>query len=63
MRTFGSEVTVIDSSPEFLRNEDRDIAEEVKKVLEAKNITFIVDSKVKSIENRDGGVVVSYQDG
>ncbi len=58
---FGSEVTVIDSSPEFLPREDRDIAEEVKKVLEAKNITFVVNSKVKSVENRDGGVVVSYQ--
>ena len=60
---FGSAVTVIDSSSVFLRNEDRDIAAEVKKVLEAKNITFIVDSKVKSVENRDGGVVVSYQAG
>ena len=60
---FGSAVTVIDSSPVFLPNEDRDIAAEVKKVLEAKNITFIVDSKVKSVENRDGGVVVSYQAG
>lgn len=60
---FGSKVTVIDSSPEFLRNEDRDIAEEVKKVLEAKNITFILDSKVNSVVNRDHGVVVSYQSG
>ena len=60
---FGSEVTVIDHSPEFLRNDDRDIAEEVKKVLEAKNITFVVDSSVESIENRDGGVVVSYKTG
>lgn len=60
---FGSAVTVIDSSPVFLRNEDWDVAAEVKRVLEAKNITFIVDSKVKSIENRDGGVVVSYQAG
>ncbi|WP_342513535.1 FAD-dependent oxidoreductase [Sporosarcina sp. FSL K6-1522] len=60
---FGSEVTVIDSSAVFLRNEDRDIAEAVKKVLEAKNITFVVDSKVQSIANRDGGVVVAYQSG
>ncbi|MFJ7935278.1 FAD-dependent oxidoreductase [Sporosarcina sp. NPDC096371] len=60
---FGSEVTVIDSSAEFLRNEDRDIAEEVKKVLEAKNITIVIDSQVKSIANRDGGVVVSYRTG
>jgi len=60
---FGSEVTVIDSSSTFLKNEDRDIAEEVKKVLEAKNITFVLDGRVESIENRDGGVVVSYKTG
>ncbi|MEK3889701.1 FAD-dependent oxidoreductase [Bacillus sp. FSL K6-3431] len=58
---FGSEVTIIDRSSEFLPREDRDIAEEVKKVLEAKNIKIEVGSKVESVENHDGGVIVSYQ--
>ena len=58
---FGAEVTVIDGSSEFLPNEDRDIAKEVKKVLEAKNITFATNSKVASVKNRDGGVVVSFE--
>lgn len=60
---FGSEVTVIDSNEEFLPNEDRDIAEEAKKVLEAKNIKIVPNSKVDSVRNQDGGVVVTYKKG
>ncbi|WP_313893477.1 FAD-containing oxidoreductase [Psychrobacillus sp.] len=58
---FGSEVTVIDSNKELLPKEDRDIAEEVKKVLEAKGIKVEVNSKVESIKNENGGVVVTYR--
>lgn len=58
---FGSEVTVIDSNKEFLPKEDRDIADEVKKVLEAKGIKIEVNSKVESIKNENGGVVVTYK--
>ncbi|SDN70488.1 Pyruvate/2-oxoglutarate dehydrogenase complex, dihydrolipoamide dehydrogenase (E3) component [Psychrobacillus sp. OK028] len=60
---FGSEVTVIDSNEEFLPNEDRDIAQEAKKVLEAKNIKIVPNSKVESVKNQDGGVVVTYKKG
>ena len=59
---FGSEVTVIDSNKEFLPNEDRDIAEEVKKVLEAKGIKIVPNSKVESLKNQAGGVVVTYKE-
>ena len=59
---FGSEVIVIDSNEDFLPNEDRDIAEEVKKVLEANNIKIVQNSKVESVQNQDGGVVVTYKD-
>jgi len=58
---FGSEVTVVDGNKEFLPNEDRDIAAEVKKVLEAKNIKIIENSKVESVKNQDEGVVVTYK--
>ena len=58
---FGSEVTVIDSSSEFLPNEDRDIAEEVMKVFEAKNITVESGSRVESVKNQGENVVVSYK--
>ncbi|WP_419959832.1 FAD-dependent oxidoreductase [Psychrobacillus sp. BM2] len=60
---FGSEVTIIDSNEEFLTNEDRDIAEEVKKVLQAKSIKIVQNSKVKSVKNQDGGVAITYKEG
>ena len=61
MQTFGSEVTVIDGNEQFLPNEDRDIADEVKKVLKAKKITIEVNSKVESVENQDDGIIVNYK--
>lgn len=60
---FGSEVTIIDSNEEFLSNEDRDIAEEVKKVLQAKSIKIVQNSKVKSVKNQDRGVAITYKEG
>ncbi|MFJ7827767.1 FAD-containing oxidoreductase [Psychrobacillus sp. NPDC096623] len=60
---FGAEVTVIDSNEEFLPNEDRDMANEVKKVLEAKNIKIVQNSKVESVRNQEEGVTVSYKEG
>jgi pyruvate/2-oxoglutarate dehydrogenase complex dihydrolipoamide dehydrogenase (E3) component len=58
---FGSEVTVIDGNEQFLPNEDRDIANEVKKVLESKMITIELNSRVESVKNQDGGVIVTYK--
>ena len=58
---FGSEVTIIDGNEQFLPNEDRDIADEVKKVLESKKITIEMNSRVESVKNQDGGIVVNYQ--
>ena len=58
---FGSEVTVIDSSEEFLPNDDRDIASEVQKIFEGKGIKLQLASRVQSVKNIDGGVAVTYQ--
>ncbi|WP_339230135.1 FAD-dependent oxidoreductase [Oceanobacillus sp. FSL K6-2867] len=60
---FGSKVTVIDSSEEFLPNDDRDIADKVQKIFEEKGITLQLESRVKSVKNKDGGVAVTYQRG
>ncbi|GGA40312.1 FAD-containing oxidoreductase [Psychrobacillus lasiicapitis] len=57
---FGSEVTVLDGNKIFLPNEDQDIANEVKKVLEEKHITIEVNAKVESVKDQSGGVVVTY---
>ncbi|MFJ7973289.1 FAD-containing oxidoreductase [Psychrobacillus sp. NPDC096389] len=58
---FGSEVTIIDGNEQFLPKEDRDMADEVKKVLEEKNITIEVNAKAESVKNQSGGVVVTYK--
>lgn len=58
---FGSKVTVIDSSKEFMEQEDRDIAEEVKKVMEEKNITILPGSKVSAVANHSDGIEVTFE--
>lgn len=51
---FGSEVTVIQDSPEFIAREDRDLAAEIKKVLEEKGIRFLLGADTKSIRKENG---------
>ncbi|MCM3740384.1 FAD-dependent oxidoreductase [Oceanobacillus luteolus] len=53
---FGSNVTVIDSSTEFMPQEDRDIAEEIKKTLQAKNISFLQGCKLTAVSNHSDGI-------
>ncbi|RDW21254.1 FAD-dependent oxidoreductase [Oceanobacillus chungangensis] len=60
---FGSEVIILDHGTTFLPRDDRDIAEEVRKVLEAKNIKITLDSNATSIIDQDGGVTVKYEQG
>ena len=58
---FGSEVTILDNGSTLLPKENRDIAEEVEKVLEAKNITIKLGSSATSIIDQDGAVTVQYE--
>lgn len=59
---FGSKVTIIDHSSVFLpKDDDDDVAAEVKKLLETKNITIELNSDVQAVRNRDGKVITSYQ--
>jgi pyruvate/2-oxoglutarate dehydrogenase complex dihydrolipoamide dehydrogenase (E3) component len=54
-RRLGSVVTIIDANDKFLSHEDRDIADEVRKVLEADGIIFSLGAKVtaaRSSSNR-----------
>lgn len=54
---FGSEVIVLEGSPLFIPREDREIADEIQKVMERKGIKFILGAKVREIlENK-----VSYE--
>ncbi|MDD4851100.1 MAG: FAD-dependent oxidoreductase [Gemmiger sp.] len=52
--SFGSTVTVLQDGDTFLPREDRDVAEEIKKLLEAQGVRFVLGAKV---ERLDGGSV------
>lgn len=59
---FGTKVTVIEGSDRIMPREDKDIVEIVKARLESKGISFILNSKVKSIKDNDNKTIVSYID-
>lgn len=48
--SFGAKVTVLESYPQFISREDRDIADSVKETLEKKGISFILNVKVQEIK-------------
>lgn len=50
---FGSKVTVIQDGGIFIPKEDRDIADEIQKVLEEKGVSFIFSAKTYKIEGAD----------
>lgn len=53
---FGSKVTVLQDGGVFLKKEDEDVAAEIKKVLEAKGIEFLIGASIHGVVN---GPVVS----
>lgn len=60
---FGSKVTVLDQNETFLPREDRDIADEILKVLKAKNIDIVSGSSVQRIKDTGSDTVaVTYTD-
>ena len=62
--SFGSEVTVLEGFPELIPREDRDIAQEVRAVLEKKGVAFRLNVRVESFRDTAEGVSVAVtQDG
>lgn len=64
--SFGSQVTVLEGFSELIPREDRDIAENVQKVLEKKGIAFHLNAKVQGVRDTPNGVtltVANTQDG
>lgn len=60
--SFGSEVFVLEGYSELIPREDRDIAAQVKEVLEKKGISFHLNAKVTHVKQREKGVKVTYED-
>jgi len=53
---FGSEVTVVEMLPAVLPLEDREISEEIKKILSRKKIKFLTDTRLEEIAVKEDSV-------
>ena len=57
---FGSEVVILERNPRFLAREDADVAESVRKALEARGIRIITDAAVESVADVGAETIVRY---
>lgn len=60
--SFGSQVTVLEGFAELIPREDRDIAQNVREVLERKDIGFRLNAKVESVHDSADTAIVSVTD-
>jgi pyruvate/2-oxoglutarate dehydrogenase complex dihydrolipoamide dehydrogenase (E3) component len=56
-RRFGSRVTVVEHGPQLLSREDPDVAEEVRRILQAEEIEVLLGAGVLRVEGRSGAGV------
>ncbi|MFD4421465.1 FAD-dependent oxidoreductase, partial [Agromyces sp. NPDC058484] len=60
---FGSRVTVVDRNEQFMRHEDRDVADAARAVLEAAGVEFLLGARVERIDDADGAATVRVTTG
>ena len=59
---FGSKVTILDTGERFLKKEDKDVAEEVKKTLEKEDITIHINIKnAKPSQKSKNEIEISFE--
>ena len=63
MAGFGSTVTLIEAAPTFLGREDRDVADAVRGLLEARGVTILTGVAVERVEAQGDGARVVLKDG
>ena len=56
---FGSDVTVVQDTAEFIPREDKEIAACVEKVLEERGISIVKSAKVLGVKDEDGAAVLT----
>jgi pyruvate/2-oxoglutarate dehydrogenase complex dihydrolipoamide dehydrogenase (E3) component len=56
-RRFGSRVTVIEHGPQLVSREDPDVAEEIRRILNAEEIEVVLGTNVNRVEGRSGAGV------
>jgi len=55
-RRFGSQVTIVQSGPQLLAREDKDVAEEVTKILREDGIEILLNARATEVSNTSGGI-------
>jgi pyruvate/2-oxoglutarate dehydrogenase complex dihydrolipoamide dehydrogenase (E3) component len=53
-RRFGSKVTMVERGPQIMSREDRDVAEELQKILRAEGIEILLETETLKVEGRSG---------
>src|SRR5262249_8434556 len=53
-RRFGSRVTIIEAGPQIVGREDRDIADEVQRLLVDEGIAFLIEAEPLNVQGRSG---------
>lgn len=56
-RRFGSEVTIIQRGPQLLRGEDRDVVDEVAKIMREDGLEILLEAKPVSVSRSQDGVI------
>src|SRR5262249_25147452 len=60
-RRFGSRVTVVHSGDQLLNREDRDVAEELQKAVEAEGVRFVLNAKTSRAERKKDQVALTVE--
>ena len=58
-RRFGSEVTIIEASPQIMAREDADIAQAAQGILEAEQVRILVNTRALQVAEQHGQVAVT----
>jgi pyruvate/2-oxoglutarate dehydrogenase complex dihydrolipoamide dehydrogenase (E3) component len=53
-RRFGSRVTIIEAGPQIIGREDRDIADEMQRLLADEGIAFLIEAEPLNVQGRSG---------
>ncbi|MBC7746033.1 MAG: mercuric reductase [Flavobacterium sp.] len=54
-RRFGSKITIIEQSVQFLSREDIDVASELKKILEDEGLNILTGAEIQDLKNNENG--------
>lgn len=60
-RRFGSEVTILQSAPRILPDEDQDVTDELKRALEAEGIRICVNAAVNRLQRSGNGISAQFE--